>query len=872
MTGKQLDKKKILIYICAFLVPFLMMQIFWAICGVYPYGDKTILTGDMDLEFVNFYGYFINTFTSKSDWLYMPAKTLGGDFPGLAAFQLHDPLLFILFLFPGEKIATGIELLFTLQVSLAGLSMSFLLNNRFKRSWISLLFSTAYAFAGFFFGYLVLTIYFGCLALLPLLILCFLRYLDDDRYLIPYVLLAVLYIFINFHMGFMLVIFLCVLFVSRIIADTSYTRRIPAFILSGISILLLDGFFLIRTGLSLLGEKTTEGADYGFYRRFEMNQVFAGFFSGTAKNELMPLIYCSLAAVFFALIYLISGKEGIRKKLADLFVIAVLAVSMWINALDAVWHGFNNPEGFYFRYAFMVSFMVVVMGYKGAMVLLSDEEEENDKNKTARVLMAGGIIFLYMIWLKIRGNIYLDTVRLIINAVLTVLIIASLLLVILVKKVRIYAMAALMVISAGDMLYNSKTAYAALNTDGRSAPSMSGFKSDYTGINDVIGYIKNQDQGFYRIEKDFDRAVNDPALFDYMGMSHDSSCEKDEVIDWLKNFGFPRTVYYTYYNNGGTSFTDSFFGIKYFVSRFDGIEKPYTRLSYQGTYYPYQNDYALPIAYVAPEGLAGYDFGDEDVFLKQNRLASYWGLSEDIYKEAQVDITLDGADEPEPGHYRKSSDGGCVLYNVKITDEMPLYVYFEAPGRQGAELYINGEDRGRYFSENHWNVVCAGKYRTGDSVEIKLELLDDEIEVTKACFCYEDTEALKEWANAAASLNEAVGKIDEIKSSHLKFIYSSDAAGKIMMSIPYDNAWKVTCDGKRINMGAALQVLMSYDVPAGDHLIEMKYIPHGTVPGLIVSIAGLAMFIFLIVRTYRKKTGSAGDLAELKETDRIDPA
>ena len=64
--GKSRINRSI-IYICAFTVPFLMAQIFFAICRVYPYGPFSILTGDMDLEFVNFYSYYIKTFNSKSD-------------------------------------------------------------------------------------------------------------------------------------------------------------------------------------------------------------------------------------------------------------------------------------------------------------------------------------------------------------------------------------------------------------------------------------------------------------------------------------------------------------------------------------------------------------------------------------------------------------------------------------------------------------------------------------------------------------------------------------------------------------------------------------------------------------------------------------
>ena len=68
--------RKIIIFFLAFLIPFVMVQIFWALCGVYPYGESSILTGDMDLEFVNFYAYFINIFRSKNDFSYMLAEEI----------------------------------------------------------------------------------------------------------------------------------------------------------------------------------------------------------------------------------------------------------------------------------------------------------------------------------------------------------------------------------------------------------------------------------------------------------------------------------------------------------------------------------------------------------------------------------------------------------------------------------------------------------------------------------------------------------------------------------------------------------------------------------------------------------------------------
>lgn len=845
MKFEKVKESRIVLYICAFIIPFVMMMIFWKICGIYPFGEHSILTGDMDVEFVNFYTYFINTFKTKNDWSYMLTKTIGGDYPGLAAFQLHDPLLLLLFFFPGDKIAVGIEFVFSLQISIAGLTASILLNERYERSWMSLLFSTAYAFSSFFFGYLVLTIYFGALAVLPLVLFFFLKFLDDGQSLVGFVISAAYYIFVNYHMGFMLVIFLVILYISRIIADTSYIRRLPSLALAGVTTLLIDGFFLIRTGLSLMGEKTTEGADYGFYRRFPMNQLFAGMFSGCARNDLRPLIYASVAALFFAVVYLLQKRIPIRDKIANVFVIAAVAVSMWINSIDAVWHGFNNPEGFYWRYAYYISITVIVMAYKG-FISFADDREDRSKRP---VMLAAVILLAYMGWLTIVHNPYLDRSRLILNVCLVIM---TAILGILVKSVRFRTIGFvfLMGLSIGDMLYNSETAYISLNSEGRDLPLMADFKDDYHNISDVISYVKSQDDGFYRIEKDFDRAINDPSMFDYIGLSHDSSCEKDEILDWLVNFGFCKTVYFTYYNGGSTSFVDNLFGIKYYISQFDSVNKPYESMLYDGKYYAYRNGNALPMAFTAPEGLSDYDINEGNTFEKQNRLASLWN-DRPVYIKVDPDVSLSGAKEEE-GRYVRTDEEGYIIYDITITEKMPLYFYFYAPGRQNGEVFVNGESKDVYFTVNHWNTLCAGVFEPQDKVEIKMQILEDELEITESCFYYEDPDALREWADAAGKLNESVGAVNEITSSDLMFSTDSAKDETIVMSIPYEDSWRITCDGKRIKSAPVIEQLMSFQVPEGRHIIEMKYIPKGTGAGIAVSIIGIILFFGQIVYSRKR--------------------
>ena len=335
-------------------------------------------------------------------------------------------------------------------------------------------------------------------------------------------------------------------------------------------------------------------------------------------------------------------------------------------------------------------------------------------------------------------------------------------------------------------------------------------------------------------------------MFDYVGLSHDSSCEKDEILDWLTNFGFCKTVYFTYYNGGSTSFVDDLFGIKYYISRFDSTEKPYESIPHEGKYYTYVNENALPMAYIAPEGLNDIDLTAGHTFEKQNRIASCW-TGEPVLTDANYLVSLDGAEETGKGHFEKTGDEGYIVYDIDITSEDPLYFYFSAPHRQEGEVFVNGQSRDVYFTVNHWNTLCAGRYNIGDELEIRMKILGDSLDIDEASFYYEDTAALMRWGKAARSNNAGIGEVEKIKSSHFEFATHTKRPETVIVSVPYEPSWKVTCDGQKLETAKALGMLESFTVPEGDHVIEMKYTPAGTVPGAVLSLAGLIALAVLIL-------------------------
>ena len=256
------------------------------------------------------------------------------------------------------------------------------------------------------------------------------------------------------------------------------------------------------------------------------------------------------------------------------------------------------------------------------------------------------------------------------------------------------------------------------------------------------------------------------------------------------------------------------------------------------------------MAFTAPEGLSDYDINEGNTFEKQNRLASLWN-DRPVFIKADPEVSLSGAKEEE-GRYVRTDEEGYIIYDITITEKMPLYFYFYAPGRQNGEVFVNGESRDVYFTVNHWNTLCAGVFEPQDKVEIKMQILEDELEITESCFYYEDPDALREWADAAGKLNESVGAVNEITSSDLMFSTDFAKEETIVMSIPYEDSWRITCDGKRIKSEPVIEQLMSFQVPEGRHIIEMKYIPKGTGAGIAVSIIGIILFFGQIVYSRKR--------------------
>lgn len=852
------NEKKIYIYFLSFIIPVIMMLVVAICLQLFPFGQKTLLISDINNQFVSFYSYFKSIVTGDNNFIYTFSKNLGGDMVGFSGYYLQNPFLFLLLLFPESYLPAGILLIITLQIGFSGLTFQLYLNNTNKFSKDALVFSTAYAFMGYLFAYITLPIYLCNIILLPLVMLGISKLIENPKNKGLYIICLTASIICNYYLGYMLCFFSLFYFVYMLIVKTDVWRhtkepfeKIKSFVIASLLGVGLSAFDLIPIIFSLRNQKNApESSALAFYRNFNFIDVFSklytGSFDGNVSNHGMPYIYVGIIAVIFVILYFfnnqISGKERIC---SGIFLTAML-LCCYIHTIDVVLHGFNEPVGFPYRYAFYICFLLLHLGYQGLL--------EYD-GKWSSYLPVVLIFALYSLYLILFSNAYSKKEMILFDLVILILIGVLLFI-----KTNYYlplqlGMILLLGLQCTDLLSN-----AAWSINQYDSISQEEYIAYIERVTPVIDRIKEDDTSFYRIEKNFQRNHNDAMQFSYNGLSHNSSCEKNYVKEFAANMGLRNFGIWAFYNEGSTSFADCFLGVKYYISKYDTTNKPYIVYFQTEDTYVFENPYALPLAFGMREQVKEIQMDQENLFEIQNDIAGSFGFDEPIYTRAKITKTdlvnlteiTEHADSREYRVYKKndSSLDAYIDYEIEASGNNNLYFYFSAPQMQGAEVFVNDFSYGDYFSNWRWNIVNAGVYEKGNKIKIRLKAKEDELAIYNSYFFEEHINALVDWYQIAET---EVGNLIKMSSSHLKGTIALKESKYLVFSIPYEADWIIHIDGERVKQEEVLGALMAVKLSEGNHTIDLYYLPKGFIPGLYISILSALILGSMQVYYYVRK-------------------
>ena len=97
------------------------------------------------------------------------------------------------------------------------------------------------------------------------------------------------------------------------------------------------------------------------------------------------------------------------------------------------------------------------------------------------------------------------------------------------------------------------------------------------------------------------------------------------------------------------------------------------------------------------------------------------------------------------------------------------------------------------------------------------------------------------------TLQESGLKLSEMSDTHLRGSFTTQVDGAYTFTIPYDDGWTVTVDGKKQEIKKSLDAFLRVDVTAGEHEVELSFFPKYLREGIIVSLASAGILCILMV-------------------------
>lgn len=848
----------------AFAVPFVLMIYSFALSKFYPFGDNQIMVIDMWHQYFQFFRVLHEKLQSFGSLLYTWQGGLGTNFIALISYYAASPLYFLTVFVPEKFLTEAMAMIVVLKISFSGAFMCIYLRSLYKKcNFGTATFAILYALSAFAMGYYWCLMWLDVMALLPLCMLGMNKLIDEGKFKL-YVISLALMLISNYYIGIMMCIFIVVyypvVYFSRPKArGTKYfavtTVRMAFFsALAGCiaAIILIPTYFSMQNTYYI--EPSFPTVDNFYNPILDVVSNMLPNVALTVRGGL-PNIYCGLVSFMMAILFLLCKKIPARQKVLNCTILGFLILSFNWNKLDYIWHCLHFPNELPYRYSFAFSFIIVTMAYQAFLHL--DDIAPSHIGGVA----AGGFIYLIL-----AQKLYSETYDYkVIYISLGLLFAYSIILAI--HKTGKYTEALtgvlLFIVVFGEMTNYTITSVHAVGNSNRTT-----YFTNYKDVTALVDTIEKQDTDFYRVELAKGWTTNDPALYGYRGVSQFSSELNAKVTALMKSIGLagdPGSNRFGYLLS--TPVVNSMLNIKYIIGRNQtvndfslGSSPIYT--SNGSTLY--KNKYSLSIGYMANDDIIDWATEFTNPFDVQNQYVWYAsGISTPVFEELDFSPFVTGSNV-SLGSYSSgtmsvtntdSSSTSNVQLKYTATKTQPVYAYVTANGASSIKATVDGANSVS-FENNRGSANALGTVQAGQTVTVEISFEQGKSgNITS--FVYGLDEEV--WDRAYNVLNSEKLKVEEFSDTHIKGTINSNHDGVFMTSIPYEKGWSIYVDGEKVETFGIKDAFLACNLSTGSHEIVMKYSPYGFNAALalsITSLIGLFVIDYLLKKRKEKKPDS----------------
>ena len=856
------------------------------VLGLYePFGNnRSMLYSDMYHQYYPFFLAFRQALRSGESLLYTWSVGMGLDYLGLISYYLASPLNLLTVVLPESWMLEYFSLLVPIKLGLASLFFAVFLKDLFRKDDLSIsLFGGFYGLCAWALGYQWNIMWLDTFALLPLVALGTVRLLRDKRFFL-YTLTLFLSVWSNYYIGFFTCIFVLLTAICHEICRyKGFGRLVGNLFRIGVFSILAIGMTAVLELPALAALQTTQSSVNAFPQGFRLNiadentwkglldamRQVAGNFGGGLEptfKEGLPNLYCGVAMVPLALLFLMSDKVLLRDKICSVLLTLFFMVSFIIRQLDYIWHGFHFTNMIPYRFSFLASFVLLYMAYRAWLL--------RRHYRPWQFILAG------ILSLGIFACSDSRTEPLFIAYNLTFL----------AAYIGIFLYPALLKRLPREADPQEKLAQ---KEEKRKRRELSGWLMagvlmvelilntvnfgvffPYTGVSNypkgtgdaeaVVEKMEQLEAGnlFYRAETTHSQTLNDGALNGYNGISTFTSSANVQVTKFMQALGYgAKNTYNRYCYEEASPVSNLFLGVKYMIER-DGIHKEhgfFDEVFTSGNVILLENNAYLPLGFLANVQLSNVNFSKKtDNYTFQNDLlTAASGVTAKVFNrlgKESVTITGDSvtvSKQTSAGYcaYQTEGTSGSITYTVSPLDSGLLCIDLNLPKRNSFTVTLNGQ---KLYSETYSlpQLLSVGYVEPGDKVEIKLTCKEGEnSNMTVSCALVDEEVFRQAYEVLAASTLEVTG----FSTTLVEGTISCDRDGLLYTSIPQNGCWQVTVDGKEADIVLIGDAMIGVPLSEGSHALVFSYHNQAFSFGWKVSLLCAIILLALTAIAYKPK-------------------
>lgn len=814
-----------------------ILMFVYHIRGIYPFGDINISYYDMSQNYIPSYiGYWDALHNSGGffwDW-----NMSGGAPGGIGLF--FTPLTIFLLIISRDNMAEAMSYFLLIKLMIAAFSMSFFADRKYNiipKGW-KILFGIMYASSAYILLFYTNIQFLEFVMTFPLLIFS-LEKIMAKRKSILFILLLAFDLINNVQMTFMVCLYLIIYIFLFSQKSEGKKNVILNLAISTIFAIIMSALYWLPESISTV--HTSRASNSSTVLMGNILFMLVRYYDGEKQFTL----YGTEVIIAFTILALVKKKINIKVIKNELILCFLTIVPIFIECINVAWH-IGGYAQFPMRFAYMLTFSMLLLFGKELMILSKSEDEESIsstsfvKNIAAVFVGILGLCLLiyFILPLNQLGAAGFESFGLFWIA--CILIIISYALVFLFKPKRI----TLFFLILCQILIGWAVMLAPSLKEGVPEYQTYYLNNSEKLANEINNLTADEDSRLARVrDESANLTTNYPDAMNISGVSS-GYYSNNSNLTFLKNKLGHSTYDFIMMDTGGTIFSDALFHIRTVISILDNSSEIYSSVNKIDGFTIKENNIYYPFGVIVNDSMHNWSFESGDFVEYQNKLISDIHNC-DIKLLSEIDVSeclIEVNEKVSEGYYKSS-------FEIPVVGKRMLYFGPDYSGTQ-YQLTINGNillvpdlanpDNSIYPVDYNCGCLYLGLY---EDETILLEVSSDNPLNENFIISSLDVELLKEKTEEQHKYEREITPTN----NGLKYkVNNTDGYPYLLLPIGFQDKFWCKVNGKFVECEPCVEdALTLIPIEEGLNDISLVYIPRGLITGGIISVIGVLALIIM---------------------------